>query len=98
MDFDKAVAAFTKKKQGQNNADEKRAAYKAMLKEYNTLKFSKAVGGVRKEREITQEVIEKAAQDKEETSVELADDLAQYFDIDLDMGAGGDLEIGGPKK
>ena len=97
MDFEKAVAAFTRKKRGQNLADEKREAYRKMVKEYTDLKYAPAAGGVRKEREITQERIEKRAKDKKEVSLEAADDLAAFFEIDLDMGADGDLEIGKAK-
>lgn len=97
MDFEKAVAAFTRKKKGQNLADDKREAYRKVVKEYTEMKYAPAVGGVRKEMPITQERIEKRAQEKKETSIEVADDLAAFFDIDLDMGAAGDLEIGKAK-
>lgn len=92
MDFDAAVAAFTRKKKAQNLADLKRDAYRTMLKEYQSLKYSTG----RKEVEITQERIEKAAQDKAETKVETADELAQYLDIDLEIGVDGDLDMGAP--
>lgn len=92
MDFDAKVAAFTRKKKGQNMADLKRDAYRTMLKDYQALKY----GPGRKEVEITQERIEKVAQDKAETKVEMADDLAQY--LDLEIGVDGDLDMGEPKK
>lgn len=92
MDFDAKVAAFTRKKKGQNLADQKREAYRTMLKEYQSLKYSTG----RKEVEITQERIEKAAKDKAETKVEMADDLAQYLEIDLEIGVDGDLDMGEP--
>lgn len=92
MDFDAKVAAFTRKKKSQNLADLKRDAYRTMLKEYQALKYAPG----RKEVEITQERIEKAAQDKAETKVETADDLAQYLEIDLDIGVDGDIEMGEP--
>lgn len=99
MDFEAKVAAFTRKKKSQNLADLKRDAYRTMLKEYQALKYSGAVvDGARKEVEITQERIEKAAKDKAETKVETADDLAQYLEIDLEIGVGGDLDMGEPKK
>lgn len=86
MDFDAAVAAFTRKKKSQNMADMKRDAYRSMLKDYTALKYSgQVVNGARKEVEITQERIEKAAQDKAETKVETADDLAQYLEIDIPL-------------
>lgn len=94
-DFEAAVAAFTRKKKAQNLADAKRDAYRTMLKEYQSLKYSGAVvNGARKEVEITQERIEKAAQDKQETKVEMADELAQY--LDLEIGVDGDLDMGEP--
>ncbi len=97
MDFDAKVAAFTRKKKGQNLADLKREAYRTMLKDYQSLKYSGAVvNGARKEVEITQERIEKAAKDKAETKVEMADDLAQYLEIDLEIGVDGDLDMGEP--
>lgn len=84
MDFDKAVAAFTRKKNARVAADDKREAYRAMLKEYNALKYGPTVGGVRKEREITQELIEKKAEEKRAVAIDtLADSLADFVDIAL---------------
>lgn len=84
MDFDKAVAAFQRKKKGQNMADQKREAYREMLKDYQALKYAPAVGGVRKEREITQELIEKKAEEKKAVQIDtLADSLIGFVDIDL---------------
>lgn len=84
MDFEAAVAAFTRKKKSQNLSDLKRDAYRTMLKEYQAVKYSgQVVNGARKEVEVTQERIDKAAQDKAETKVEMADDLAQYLEIDI---------------
>lgn len=74
-DFDKTVAAFTKKKKAQDVATLKRDAYRKLLKEYNEMKYGPAVGGVRKEREITQEMIEKREADKKLVSKENIDDL-----------------------
>lgn len=74
-DFDKAVAAFTKKKKAADVASLKRDAYRKLLKEYNEMKYGPAVGGVRKERQITQEVIDKREADKKLVSKENIDDL-----------------------
>jgi hypothetical protein len=74
-DFDKAVAAFTKKKKSQDVATLKRDAYRKLLKEYNEMKYGPAVGGVRKERQITQELIDRREADKKLVSKENIDDL-----------------------
>lgn len=84
MDFEQAVAAFARKKKSQNLADQKREAYRGMLKEYNALKYGPAVGGVRKEREITQELIEKKAEEKKAVEIDtIADSLIGFVDIGL---------------
>ena len=102
MDFDKAVAAFQRKKKGQNLADQKREAYRAMLADYQTLKYAPAVGGVRKEREITQELIEKKAEEKKEMEIDtIADSLIDFVDIEIGaVTAAGDIDfgVGAPKK
>ena len=84
MDFEKAVAAFQRKKNARVAADEKREAYRVMLKEYNALKYGPAVGGVRKEREITQELIERKAEEKRAVAIDtLADSLVSFVDLAL---------------
>lgn len=88
MDFDAAVAAFTRKKQAQTRGDEKRVAYVAVLKEYNELKYAPAVNGVRKEREITQELIDKKKEQKREMEKisnvdDVTADLVGFIDIDF---------------
>ena len=100
MDFDKAVAAFTRKKKGQNLADEKREAYRKMVNEYTSLKYGQVVNGNRREREITQELIERREEKAKAASVDIADDLASFIDLDLGApkGNGVDLEMGKPKK
>lgn len=102
MDFDKVVAAFQRKKKGQNLADQKREAYRAMLKDYQTLKYGSAVGGVRKEREITQDLIEKKAEEKKAVEIDtIADNLIDFVDIEIGgITAAGDIDfgMGEPKK
>lgn len=102
MDFDKAVAAFQRKKKGQDMAAEKREAYRAVLKDYAALKYAPTVGGVRKEREITQELIEKKAEEKKSLEIDaIADSLIGFVDIEIGaITAGGDVDlgIGAPKK
>lgn len=83
MDFDQIVAAFQKRKYGQDKAAEKRNAYIAVLKDYESLKFGKAVNGVRQVKEITQERVDKMETEKRETSVDFADTLAGFVDIEL---------------
>ena len=84
MDFDKAVAAFQRKKNARVAADQKREAYKAVLKDYQGLKYAPAVGGVRKEREITQELIERKAEEKKAVEIDtIADSLVDFVDITL---------------
>ena len=83
MDFDKAVAAFQKRKRSQDVAAEKRKAYVGVLEEYQSLKFGKVVGGVREVKEITQDRIDKLETDKRETSVDIADSLASFVDIEI---------------
>lgn len=96
MDFEKAVAAFQRKKKGQNLADKKREAYRAMLADYQTLKYAPAVGGVRKEREITQELIEKKAEEKKAVEIDtIADSLIDFVDIEIGgVTAAGDIDFG----
>lgn len=96
MDFDKAVAAFQRKKKGQDMANQKREAYRALLKDYNAMKYGPAVGGVRKEREITQEVIDRKIKAKKEVQIDtMADNLADFVDLHID---GIDLDMGKPIK
>jgi hypothetical protein len=86
MDFDKAVAAFQRKKRSQDLATVKREQYRTMLKEYTSMKYSPAVNGVRREREITQEVIEKRAEEKKAVEIDtVADGLIGFVDIDIDF-------------
>lgn len=76
-DFEKAVAAFQKKKNPRTEREAKREAYKKVLKEYVKLKYGFNAPGVRVERPITQERIERAEAAKtavvEDASVGLAD-------------------------
>ena len=84
MDFDTVVAAFTRKKNARTMADQKRETYLAMLKDYNALKYAPTVGGVRKEREITEELIEKKAEAKKSLEIDtITDSLIGFVDIDL---------------
>lgn len=83
MNHDQAVAAFQRKKKGQDMATLKREAYRKVIAEFCEMKFGTLVNGERKKREITQEMIERREQDKKDTAVEVADDLAKFLDIDL---------------
>lgn len=102
MEFDKVVEAFQRKKNARSLAAQKREAYLAMLKDYTALKYVPAAGGGRKEREITQELIEKKAEEKKEVEIDtIANSLIDFVDIDLgSVGPGGDIDfaIGEPTK
>lgn len=100
MDFDKKVAAFTRKKKGQDMASAKREAYRAMLKEYQELKYAPTAGSGRREREVTQELIDKRVEEKKAVQVDtVANSLIDFVDLDIGaIGADGalDLEMGKP--
>lgn len=87
MDFDKIVAAFQKRKRGQDMAEQKRQAYLEVLEDYQKLKFGKVVDGVRQEKPITQDRIDKMQAEKRDTSVDIADTLADFVDIEVKMPA-----------
>lgn len=86
MDFEKAVAAFTRKKKSQDLASMKREAYRAMLKDYQSMKYTPASGGVRREREVTQEMIDKRVEEKKAVQVDTVTSSLMDF-VDLDIGA-----------
>lgn len=85
MDFERAVAAFQRKRKGRDLHDAKREAYRAMLKEYEQMKYAN-VGGKRVERQITQEKIDRREKEKQEEKVILADteELLKFVDIKLE--------------
>lgn len=102
MDFDKAVAAFQRKKNPRAEAEQRRQNYLAMLKDYSALKYGATVKGVRVEREITQELIEKKAEEKKSLEVDtIANSLIDFVDIEIGaVNAAGDIDfgMGEPKK
>jgi hypothetical protein len=84
MDFDKAVAAFQRKMKGQDLATVKREQYRAMIKDYTSLKYAPAVNGERREREITQEMTDKRDEDRKAADLDvLTDSLIGFVDIEL---------------
>lgn len=83
MDFDKAVAAFQRKNRASNMADQKRETYRAMIREYTSMKYAPAKDGVRKKREVTQDKIDRRAKEKAESSVDQIVDIAKFIDIDF---------------
>lgn len=78
-DFENAVAAFQKKKNPRTEAEAKREAYKKMVKEYTKLKYGFNASGVRVERKISQERIERAEAAKTAVIPDASVDLADFF-------------------
>lgn len=86
MDFDQTVAAFQRKKKSQDIGARKREEYLAMLKDYNSMKYAPAVAGQRREREITQEVIDKRAEEKKAVQIDtITESLIGFVDLDLGL-------------
>lgn len=86
MDFDQTVAAFQRKKKSQDTAAAKREQYRTLLKEYNAMKYAPAVAGQRREREITQEVIDKRAEEKKAVQIDtITESLVGFVDLDLGL-------------
>jgi hypothetical protein len=78
-DFEKAVEAFQKKKNPRTEREEKREAYKKMVKEYTKLKYGYNNTGERVERPITEKRIAIAEAAKTRVIPDAADGLADFF-------------------
>lgn len=86
MDFEKAAAAFMRKKKSQDMVSQKREAYQSMLKEFEAMKYDRPIGGVRKERPITQDKIDAIQTEKKErSSFDVVDSLAGFVDIQVNV-------------
>lgn len=79
MDFEQAVEAFKRKKNPRVLADEKREAYKKMLKDYTKLKYGYNKAGERVERPITEERIARAEEAKTRVVEDATVGLADFF-------------------
>jgi len=79
MSFEQAVEAFKRKKNARTVAEEKREAYKKMVKDYTKLKYGQNKAGERVERPITQERIERAEAAKTRVIPDASEGLADFF-------------------
>lgn len=79
MDFEQAVKAFKQKKNARTQQEEKREAYKKMIKEFTKLKYGYNKAGERVERPITQERIERREESKNRVIPDASEGLADFF-------------------
>lgn len=79
MDFEQAVQAFKQKKNARTAQEEKREAYKKMVKEYTKLKYGYNKAGERVERPITQERIDRREEAKNRVIPDATEGLADFF-------------------
>lgn len=79
MDFEQAVKAFQAKKNARVIAEEKREAYKKMVKDFNKLKYAPSgKPGERVERQITEERIKRHEEAKTRVTPDVTDDLLAF--------------------
>jgi hypothetical protein len=92
VSFDRVAADFIRKRREGDIASIKREQYRAMLKDYNEMKYAPTKGGQRAEREITEEAIERQERRKKSEKARKAEKLSadpgDILDfVDLDLGA-----------
>lgn len=78
MDFEQAVQAFKRKKNSRTLQEEKREAYKKMVKDFTKLKYGHNKAGERVERPVTEERIKRHEEAKNRVVPDLTGDLLDF--------------------
>ena len=78
MSFEQAVEAFKRKKNARAIHEERRDAYKKMVKDFTALKYTRSKSGETIERAVTSDRIERREQTKNQVIPDLSDELLDF--------------------